>query len=214
MFDQLKKVNIVLGIVFILIVLYGGSYLPYEKSRLAKGLIIQLGPTGGATSIRVVSQGALKYQSPVGQEEMVQKFTESLTKLLSKIDAKSVSEVPDVMTYVEDINKPIIDRGRGLNFVGHLLSLGDINYIAWLKTGSVGYALQAEKYYNECLEKSPARPQCLYGLFNLYLSDANRLIDVRQTGGEILSYWPNDDLVRQIVSDINGSKDKEEANWP
>jgi len=195
---HLRKIFAVLGIAVICAVLVIGTYLPYRKSRAIAAVNKNL---GGATTVERflgVFGEALALRSPYGQEEAVLFVSEQLVKAIGAQGDPRVANA--IVAYAEKIFAPLLD-GRGSSPAKNLLSLGRIHHAAWMKTGDAAYAKQSEELYLRCLEASPRRPECLYGLFQLYVS-ADKKEQVRLAGEEILRYWP-DERVREA---LNGSR--------
>ena len=194
----LRKGVAVIGIAVIGSVLVIGTYLPYRKSRAIAAVSRNL---GGATTVERflgVFEEVLALRSPYGQEEAVLFVSEQLVKAIGAQGDPRVANA--IVAYAEKIFAPLLD-GRGSSPAKNLLSLGRIHHAAWMKTGDAAYAKQSEELYLRCLEASPRRPECLYGLFQLYVS-ADKKEQVRLAGEEILRYWP-DERVREA---LNGSR--------
>src|SRR3990167_1349617 len=202
----LRKGVAVIGIAVIGSVLVIGTYLPYRKSRAIAAVSRNL---GGATTVERflgVFEEALALRSPYGQEEAVLFAGEQLVKAIGAQGDPRVANA--IVAYAEKIfaslliasggTPPTAVVDSGSSPAKNLLSLGRIHHAAWMKTGDAAYAKQSEELYLRCLEASPRRPECLYGLFQLYVS-ADKKEQVRLAGEEILRYWP-DERVREALN--------------
>ncbi len=193
----------------LIISIYFGSYLPYQKSKLGADKITSfysnysLGKEIGLDSLEKSFDESLDYYSPVGQEELVIRVTNIFEEIIKILDKKSAIYVPEIVDYIENINKPILEKEKAFNLTKIFFNLAKINHFAFLKTGDKKFIETAENYYKKCLTESPRRPQCLYGLFGAYSIQKNRTTDAVKVGEEILSYWPSDDSVGAILNSID-----------
>ena len=187
----------------ILVALYFGAYLPYQKSRFGILALHQIRQAKSVAEIEDKANIALDYFSPVGQEEITFFITDALISLIGRLDKTSAaSAAPQLAAYLEKINEPIIKKGGGFNLAKALYSLGRANHFVWVQTDDVNFADKAEDYYKKCLIESPRRVQCLYGLLDIYGNQKNRSSDAIKIGEEIIHYWPTDNDVREILEKL------------
>lgn len=190
----LRKGIAVMGIAVIGSAFVIGTYFPYRKSRAIAAVSRNL---GGATTVERflgMFEEALVLPSPYGQEEAVLFASE---KLLRTVSVQGDPQVVNAMaTYAEKMFAPLLD-GRGSSPARVVLSLARIHQAAWTRTGNAAYARRSEELYLRCLEASPRRPECLYGLFGLY-AGSNKKEQARLAGEEILRYW-EDERVREAL---------------
>lgn len=203
---MIKRLMTIFGIIVVLAALYVGTYLPYRKSQLGILALYQIRQAKSVAEIEDRVNVALNYFSPIGQEEITSFITDTLTVLISRLDKTSaVQAASQLADYLETINEPIIKRGKGFNFTKALYALGRMNYFVWIQTNDTNFAAKSENYYKKCLKESPRRVECLYGIFELYGNQKNRLNDAIKAGEEILFYWPTDAKTMKIM---NGLKNK------
>ncbi len=200
---MIKRLIIILGIIVVLAALYFGAYLPYQKSRLGLLALYQIREAKSVVEIEDKMNIVLNYFSPIGQEEITYFITDALISLISRLDKTSANQAaPQLAAYLEKINEPIIKRGGGFNLAKALYSLGRMNQFVWIQTDDTNFAAKAEDYYKRCLQESPRRVQCLYGLLDLYGNQKSRSSDAIKIGEEILRYWPTDNDVREILEKL------------
>lgn len=174
------------------IFLYYGTFLPYQKSLLAVS----------ALESKESLDEAIQYSSPIGGEETLRHAMEEITTSLEKLGKEDAETASFLGFSVEEAQKSIIDRGKGLQYVKTLTFAARLHQLVWIKTRDSHFAVLSETLYKQCLEKSPRRPQCLIGLFELYLSGGN-ITDAKEIGKEILLYWPTSNGVRTILEKIS-----------
>jgi len=202
MLDPLiKKTLSILASVVVVVFLYLGAYLPYEKSQK---LISAMGSIQGGASLQGYENAfgsVLDFYSPVGQEESVKQLGNSTLSILSsqKNLPKDVAE--ELLKFNLKYFEPIINDSRGGNASQNILILGQIYHTMALAYNDINYLDIAIGYYKKGLDNSPRRPQFLYSLVEAYQQkgDYNSAIKI---GEEILKYWPADTQVKQAVEEM------------
>ncbi len=202
MLDSLiKKTLSILASVVVVVFLYFGAYLPYEKSQK---LISALGAIQSGASLEGYEKAfssVLDYYSPVGQGESVKQLGNTTLSILSsqKNLPKNIAE--ELLKFNLKYFEPIINNSRGGNASQNFLVMGQIYHALALNYNDLNYLNIAIDYYQKGLVNSPRRPQFLYSLFEAYQAkrDYNSAI---KTGEEILKYWPADDKVKQAVEEM------------
>jgi tetratricopeptide (TPR) repeat protein len=187
--DSIKKVFAVIFSVFVLGVMYYGTYLPYNKSQLYIGFLQSLGNMNSLIQLEKAADVPLSAPSPIGQEELVRNFGNTALNILQQNSNPQLSEA--IINFMMSYYNPIIQSGRGINFAQNLLIVGTAYEIAGANTKNIQYLDQAESYFKQGLALSPRRPQFLYSLFDLYLRE-KRFSDAKNIENQILTYWPND----------------------
>ncbi len=187
--DSIKKVFAVIFGIFVFIVMYYGTYLPYNKSQLYISFLQNRGNINSLMQLEQSADVPLGASSPTGQEELVRNFANTALDILHQNPNPQLSEA--VINYMMSYYAPIIKNGRGINFTQNLLLAGTAYEIAGTNMKSAQYLGQAESYFKEGLALSPRRPQFLYNLFDLYLQE-KRFSDAQSIANQILAYWPND----------------------
>jgi hypothetical protein len=195
--SALKKILAVLAAVFILSVAYYGSYLPLRKSQAFIDALRNLRSAKSLAEFEQTISTPLDMPSPIGQEELVRNSANVILGLVRQNDKPEI--IAEVVSYIENYYKPVIDRGVGMSFEQNLYILGAINEMAFVKTKDVKYFAAAKKYYSEGLGLGPKRPQFLYGMFDIYRIEGN-VDGVKAIAGQILSQWPGDDSIKQGLS--------------
>jgi len=203
MLDPLiKKTLSILASVVVVVFLYFGAYLPYEKSQKlinAMGILQK-----GGTSLQGYENAfssVLDYYSPVGQEESVKQLGNSTLSILSnqKNLPKNIAE--ELLKFNLKYFEPIINNSRGGNASQNILVVGQIYHALALNYSDLNYLNTAIDYYQKGLSNSPRRPQFLYSLFEAYQAKRDYNLAIK-TGEEILKYWPSDTQVKQAVEEM------------
>ncbi len=179
---------------------YFGAYLPFQKSKK----FIEVIRSGSA--IKTVEElerrfdSVLNLSSPVGRDETVGFFADQMVNILG---TKPPAEVgARLIAYTEEKVRPVLTNPRSPELTKVLLKMASLNELGWIVYQKDGYFRQTENYLVQCLTVSPNRPQCLYGLFNLYASigDEER---VRALGETILGFWPEDGAIRSRLETLS-----------
>jgi hypothetical protein len=197
----IRQVIAVAASVFLIWLVYFGSYLPYQKS---KSFIMTLQSMGDMHSMQDVEDAfdvPFSNPAPIGQEEVVRHFTSVILSTLQRFNGDQVSTTVDLVNYVTDVYKPIIDRGRGMSFNQNLYILGSLNEVAFIQTKNPQYLVDSEGYYSKGHELSPKRPQFLYGLFDLYRIE-NNATKTQDVANQILTLWPNDEKTKTLLNEF------------
>ena len=99
-----------------------------------------------------------------------------------------------LVSYLDNYYAPIIANGKGMSFGQDLYLMGAINELAFVHTQNPAYLIAAQKYYEMGVTLGPNRPQCLYGLFDVYRAEGN-VASTTAIADRILSNWPTDTSV-------------------
>ena len=202
MIDPLiKKTLSILASAVVVVFLYFGAYLPYEKSQK---LISAMGSIQNGASLQGYENAfssVLDYYSPVGQEESVKQLGNTTLSILSsqKNLPKNIAE--ELLKFNLKYFEPIINDSRGGNASQNILVVGQIYHTLALNYNDLNYLNIAIDYYQKGLVNSPRRPQFLYSLFEAYQAKRDYNLAIK-TGEEILKYWPSDMKVKQAVEEM------------
>lgn len=197
-----KSVSVVL-VLFLGWVAYYGSYLPLKKS---KGFILAMQQSGSIRSIsdfKEIFSVPLDIPSPIGQEELTRNLGNFSISVVDQ--AANPGTVGEIVDYIERYFEPILERGRGMSYGQNLYVLGTLNIVSLLKTREVRYFTAAKRYFEENLAMGPNRPQALYGALDVYRMEQN-FPKTKEVGQKILSQWPNDTRVKQLLAEIEAAE--------
>jgi len=167
-----------------------GSFLPLIKSQYYITAVKSLSTIKSVADFKNNFDKALKFYSPVGDEEVVKYLANVIFGIISnKNQSEEVSR--ELVSYIE----PYLFE----NNVRHLISGGSLYFSLWVNYGRKDKDLEkAESYFLKAYQIGPKLPPVLYGLFDLYKESQQKekAIKIAQ---EILSYWPEDKKVIEIL---------------
>jgi tetratricopeptide (TPR) repeat protein len=180
-----------------------GEYLPLEKS---KQLIISLNQAGNSATLKDFENAfnnTFNFYSPVGQPESLRFFGSQIVNYLNhKLPADLLQGLTDYTDKVFEANENGVGF-KGLNYTQTRLTLANIHYLNWVNLKNKVDFDKAEAYYKEVVELSPTRPQALYGLLQLYYFN-NDVEKTLSMADKILSIWPDDQKIKDMVSNLRG----------
>lgn len=201
----LRRVVVLALGVLTMLALYVGVWRPYMRAEL---IIVAYQNFNSARTLQAAEKAyvlPLLYWAPWGGDELVGTATESVFGLVQSLDAQSAPAAAELARFAEELNRPLLLRGKGSGFMRGLSRLATLEHVAWFLTNDRVFAEASEGHFRRCLEASPRRPECLYGLFNL-LRQEGRSREALAIGKEILGYWPSDTQAARIVRDLGGEK--------
>ena len=187
-----KQFILVALIILAILSIIFGSYLALVKSQ---SFIVAL---GSIPSIRTTEQfktnfdKAFKFYSPIGDEEVAKFLVNNVLQFVSQQNQQeAVARM--LVGYVE----PYMFK----NDVRHLLASAQMYQILWERYGHQEDFQTAENYFKSAYAIGPKLPPVLYGLLDFYGAkrDAQK---VKEIGGIILGYWPDDTQVQNIVKSL------------
>jgi hypothetical protein len=198
--SSLKQIIAISVSIFILIMIYYGSYLPYQKSsafisamnNLRSGKIKTINDFFETISV------PLKMKSPVGQEEIVRQLMNYISGIISQNNNPEITKA--LMDYINQYADPLLERGKGLSFNQDLYLAGILNLTAYNQTNDATYLDKALNYFELSYSLGPRRPQALFGLFDVCQIKKDKEC-IKKYGSEILTYWPNAEDVRKIYEE-------------
>lgn len=195
-----KKVIALAISLAMLFIIYYGTYLPLRKSYLFIFTMNSLNQTASIEEFKSRISTPLDAPSPYGQEELVRQVGTVISNVIRQEQAPA-EIVNDLVSFLRGYYAPIINKGNGTSFNQNLYLLGTLNEIAFIKTGNPQYLEEAKSYILRSYELGPKRPQALYGLLDVYRLEGN-WDKAKKVSEEILTYWPNDEKVQGVYSQI------------
>ena len=191
-----KQIIAAIVTAFVLFLAVYGSYLPMRKAEMFIGALqgMQTTPVTSLGDLESRVSPALDAPSPIGQEELVRNFANSVLGFVQ--NNTNPSSTMELMSFLNSYYGPILQRGKGMSFGQDMYLMGAINEVAFVKTGNPSYLGASKQYYQEGSALAPNRPQTLYGLFDVYRF-ANDVPDAVSTAQRILVNWPTDTNVQQ-----------------
>lgn len=188
--DILKKIGAGAVLVFAIVGIYFGAYLPLRKAQayIVASRSFQSEPT--LQNFEKSFTAALDTYSPVGQEETIRFLGGSIAPLLNpKVPEEGVRELARYFNWVIATYQP---PQTALNYSQLILTAGGMQQTLWdLYKDKQAFEL-AEKLFTEGLVGSPNRPQFLISLRNLYRSAKDTPKDKELTA-IIKQLWPAQD---------------------
>ncbi len=136
---------------------------------------------------------AFKFYSPIGDEEIAKFLASNILQIISQPDQpENVSRL--LISYIE----PYMFK----NDVRHLLAIGQMYQVLWMKYGQQEKDFQkAEGYFMKAYQIGPNLPPILYGLFDLYRMKKDDQ-KIKELGEIIIKNWPDDNQVKSIIEQI------------
>lgn len=188
----IKYIISIIGIILATLSIIFGSYLPLVKAQRYITAISSVSSIRTLKDFERNFDRAFNFYSPVGNEEIA-KF--AANTLMGSIDDKNQPETAS--RFLGEYLESKLEKDN----VRHLIILGQIYESLWKKSGKENDFIKSEEYFQKALSIGPKLPPVLYELFNLYQlkGDTEKL---KQIGEIILKYWPEDEKVRKITSDL------------
>lgn len=197
---ELKQIIAIFGLIFILTMIFYGSYLPYQKSKsfISAMQAFQRGEIKNIDDFFKNASKPLDTKSPIGQEEITKQFVNYFSGLISQNNNSQITDF--LMNYIKKYYEPILEKGRALSFNQYLYSVATLNLTAYNQTKNENYFKEAKKYFELSYGLAPKRPQSLYGMFDICQIEKNKEC-IKKFGEEILSYW-DDPEVKKIINSL------------
>ncbi len=203
MHPTLKKIIAAALSLFVLFVGFYGSYLPLRKSRLFIGTMRGMGNTASLAELKRQFSIPLDATSPVGQEELVRNTANFLVSAFQQPNIKPEVAL-DILKFIENYYDPIISSDRGMSFTQDLYVSGILNELAFTKTKNPEYLEKAQVYFERGLEKSPHRPQFLFGMFDIFHIKGD-VEGMKKIANQIFSLWPEETRTSEAIKEIIAS---------
>lgn len=203
--NGIKQVIAVVASLFLIWLIYFGSYLPFKKSQTFILTLQSMDSMRSIDDVKAAFDVVFDNPSPIGQEEVLRHFSSVILSTVQRFSAAQVPATEQLLQYVESRYQPIMARERGMSFGQHLFILGSMNEVAYVQTKNPKYLEASKKYFLLGNELAPRRPQFLYGLFDLYRLEGD-LGKATEIANEILRLWPNDTRIQQLIADFAKKK--------
>jgi hypothetical protein len=193
------------GSFLIFVVAWYGNYLPLHKSQDFIEATRNIANARSLDQFTKTMDVPLTDMSPIGQEELVRNMASVVTNVLRSPSGKDARLTAAVMDYMTKYFDPIIRRGRGMSFEQDVYVMGLANQISFLQTQDPKYYQAALEYYLLGNRLGPARPQTLYGLFDIYRlgNQPDKAIEV---ANRILTLWPGDQAMKTALDELKKAK--------
>ncbi len=195
-----KQIIAAVVTILVLFVAVYGSYLPMRKAEMYIGSLqsLQTQPRDiPESTLRAGVSPALNAPSPIGQEELVRNFANSVLGFIQ--NNQDATNTLAILGFLHSYYDPILAHGKGMSFGQDLYLMGAIHEIAFVKTGNQQYLALSKQYYGEAVTLGPNRPQALYGLFDVYRF-MNDTPDAVSTAQKILTNWPTDQTIQKALA--------------
>ncbi len=191
---DLKYIIAFISIIAILVLLYFGAILPFIKAKLYIRAMNNL----QAQRIRTLDEfkknfdTVLNYYSPVGQEEVVRFLAQEIVGgMIYQEQQEAVSR--ELVNYIE----PRLMQENSK----HLVLLSAMSGKMFNIYRHNDDLIKTEEYYQKLLTLNPKSPQALYGLFDIY-QKTGRPEKTKEIGEIILTYWPEDNRIKEIIKSL------------
>jgi hypothetical protein len=169
------------GILLALTACYYGSLLPYGKARAFIQAERNSGKIGSFQQFTENFDPALKFNSPVGGEEVPKFLSNDVINVLP-----SLEESPEVAKALVAYIEPYMLKDD----VRHLMVLGQMHYALLRFTGDEAEFKATEEAFKKAHELGLNLPQPMYGLLALY-TNTNQKEKAAAQRAEILKLWPD-----------------------
>ncbi|MCL5004640.1 MAG: hypothetical protein M1170_01695 [Patescibacteria group bacterium] len=196
---DLKLIIAFTSTIIILILLYFGSFLPFQKSQLYIEAVKSSSQVRSVQEFNKLFDNVLDFYSPVGQGEVVYAYMNVLVSAIQNQQDRVIAEI--LLKQADKAMKPLIEADKGPSYFQALYSYGLLYELAANKFKDVGYFQKAASVYEISYKHSPGRPILLSGLFRVYsaLGDVEK---TKEIGEIMLKYWPEDDNIKKIIKSL------------
>ncbi|HXF44193.1 MAG TPA: hypothetical protein VNK70_01885 [Candidatus Paceibacterota bacterium] len=174
-----------------------GAYLPFQKSKMFIEVIRSGSVIKTVDMLEQRFDAVLGFPSPIGKDEVVGFFADQMVSVLGTKPPKEIGT--RLIAYTEDRVRGVLENPRSPELTKVLLKMASLNELGWVVYQNEVYFRAAEKYLYQCLEVSPNRPQCLYGLFNIYANSGLKA-EAKAVGEKIIGFWPEDKVMRSKIN--------------
>lgn len=196
-----KKIIAITLSLFILCLMYFGSYLPLRKSRLLIEAIRGVGAAKTVNDFEESVSRALDFYSPAGQSESVRQMGHIVLNVLASQKDLPKPVADELLNFITKYFEAIIQPKHGGNLSQIFLVSGSLYQVVGSRLGDNAYLEKAIDYYKRGLNDSPKRPEFLYNLFNIYLTQKD-FTSAKNIGEQILQYWPNDEIIKEKMEKL------------
>jgi len=199
-----KQIIAFIAIVFLIVMVWVGTYLPYRKGARYVDALNHASQAKSLQEIGTIFGAPLDLSSPVGQEEETRNFGSIMGNIIAGNSKTNHEVASEGLKLLGTYSNPLIDRGTGLSYAQTLLVTGSAYEAAYEATGEAAYGARAADYFRKGLVVSPNRPQFLYALFSYYQVSGDT-VHALEVGKQIFSFWPNDVQIKGIVDGLGNA---------
>jgi len=184
---DLKLIIAFLSTIFMAVLIYFGSLLPLQKSRLYIKAITGSSQIHSVQEFNTLFNRALDFYSPVGHGEAVYAYLNVLVSTMQNIENRQVVEI--LLKEADKRMEPFLAADKGASYFQNLYTYGLIYELAGTKFKELVYYQKAMSIYETASRHSPGRQNLLYGLFrtNNALGNAEKAGAIAEI---IAKYWP------------------------
>lgn len=191
-----KKIIIVIVIAIISSAVYFGAYLPFKKARAFIAIGRSLQKVRSVEELQSKFDRVLNIKTSVAHDEVLSFFADQMAGIIRSGPPKPIGQA--LIDYTINRITPVLENEASPELTKMLLKAAIVYQTGWLLYGDEKYFQQAEFYLLQGLEKSPNRPQFLYGLFDLY-SAKKENAKALGIGETIIRLWPKDSYIKEKV---------------
>ena len=182
--------------VIILVLVYFGSILPFQKSRLYIDAVRSASQIKSVQEFNKLFDKALDFYSPVGHGEVVYAYLNVVIGIIQNQQDKNIAEI--LLKEADKRMEPILKEDKGNAFFQSLYSYALLYELAGNKFNNKNYYQKAAGIYEIALKHSPNRPMLLYGLFRSYNALGN-VEKIKEIAGIISKYWPKNEEIKKYL---------------
>lgn len=197
--SDIKKFLAIAVSAAILVSGYFGNFLPLVKAQNYITALQSLREAKSWQDFQDAFDQGLQADAPFGQDEITRNLGNLAVGLMNRNAVSNPVAVKAIEAYMDKYLAPIVAREKGPSFSQTLYLAALIKATAFQITHVTGYYDAAEKYYRLGLKLSPARPQFLYGLFDMYKNAGNKA-GMQEIGQKILTLWPQDERISKMLT--------------
>ncbi len=192
--EVLKYIFVAVGVIGAILLIYFGAYLPFQKSQRYITAIRNVPQIRTTADFHKEFDVPFSYVSPIGDEEITKFLSSDVLNMIQKNQPEEVAR--DLVSYVDQhLSRYSYDLRLEL-LRGHLYET------LWRNYRHGDDYLKAESIYLHAVQLGPRVPRALYVAFNLYVTSQDPR-GLREIGEKILSLWPEDVRVKEVVDSIS-----------
>lgn len=191
--NEILKTFTLIGVIIVsVLAIIFGSYLPLVKSQLYIDALSLMPSVKTIQEFEANFDKALKYYSPVGDEEVIKYLTSTILQIASQ---QNQPEAVDraLTSYIE----PYLFK----NDVRHLLAGAQLHETLLNKYKHPEDLQKTDSYIQAAYAIGPKLPPVLYNLFDIYRIEGN-ISKAKEIGQTILLYWSDNKAISDIVKTL------------
>lgn len=187
-----KQFVIIALIILAILSIIFGSYLPLIKSQKYISALRAGSQVTSVEQFKANFDNPIKFYSPIGDEEVIKFLTNDILQIITQ---EKQSE--PVSRILAEYTEPYLFQ----NNVRHMIVGAEYYLVLWQKSGKEEDYQKSEEYFKKARDIGPKLPPVLYGMLNLYQirGDAQKVQEIKEV---ILKYWPEDEGIKQLQSQI------------